>query len=1159
MKFKHLRQTAAGLLAALLLLQGSVLPAHAAGWSSWFSRPTQQTAAPQTAGETQAVQLQNGTAVIPSDADAAAVKQALFDALVANKEALGETFDPQSLEWEFYGTSASDPWSLWDESNWVSVLKGGTWTNKYGLITYKYSVGPLINHENGNYKVRLASDKGEGVTLTKTAGVASSIQVAGNKTVNLTYNTDGSIDYDALRAAIFEDVVTATTPQMTVENVTIQYKYGEEPISHDPKWGNLEGYKGGFMGAGAYDAVGKGSYTLLISYNGGNVDGTYYLPTSTQVNVTFAAVRETPDITLNEGCTVSLNDGNWDAVRQEILDKVVVENSYDLTVENTRIEYFYEGLTSATDAWVPLEGKEIALGQGYPAVQDNQSYKIHVIFNGSAQYTSATSNEVTVRFASKQDSSITLKPLQEGASYTTALPYNVDTTVNYDTLRENIFNAVVDSTAPEGLAWNAEGMTYLATYKLFDTNSTIATNDIGTKWVPLEGEKVMAGSVQVGQYPAISEGEQKIKISWLGNDAYYGFEQEVTVTIAERPEAPYELKETPDAVTLTVKEDLSVDYSALKTAIFNAVVASSEVIKAEDVTIEYYYNGITELDSKWLPLEGQAVVGSVGYPAISAGEQKIRISWPGNQQYAPTTIEKTITVKDREQVQFNLHEGPYEVGMKFTDDQAYDYTVTAQAIYNAVVASTTPNVDFSAVTLEFSKTGANYEPLDQTNFWASFGVGKWKIKISVADSQAYRGNSVVVDVEMVDARTPSSVELHTGVSFTYNMDPNVMKQAIFDNVIDWTNSILPEKAALDLDDFVIEYKAKLTDAETGLNADLGGLLDKFPGLGDLISSDALTQWVPLEGKVYEVMGQVLGKFPAIGAGENQQIRISYKGNAEFRPSETTEGTVTVNKAKVSVKVHSTNIYVDEALPAGFITTDPADKFDLYTVYAGITSNVTTGLYLDLPARYTENSLLLKAIDGVLEGLGQKTLTQMMNDGVTVGELRNLFNTQGVLDALKALGINTGTFGQILEVINKLPGILDSVRISFGEPNRAGLYTVAAITDNKNYETGVGIGFLLVKMRLSGSKLTWNSDIPGGKLTAEQAKDFDFGATLSYNGDVTVNQSGVKYLYSGFTSKWRPYSSTTTPPTEPGRYVVTVCIIGGDYLAAPITRSFQITK
>ena len=104
-----------------------------------------------------------------------------------------------------------------------------------------------------------------------------------------------------------------------------------------------------------------------------------------------------------------------------------------------------------------------------------------------------------------------------------------------------------------------------------------------------------------------------------------------------------------------------------------------------------------------------------------------------------------------------------------------------------------------------------------------------------------------------------------------------------------------------------------------------------------------------------------------------------------------------------------------------------------------------------------------------------------------------------------------------------------------------------------------MGFLLVRMRLSGSNLTWNMDIPGGKLTAEEAKAFDFGATLSYNGDVSIDQSSVHYLYSGFTSKWRIYSSTTTPPTEPGSYVVTVCILGGNHFALPITRTFTITK
>ena len=554
-----------------------------------------------------------------------------------------------------------------------------------------------------------------------------------------------------------------------------------------------------------------------------------------------------------------------------------------------------------------------------------------------------------------------------------------------------------------------------------------------------------------------------------------------------------------------------------------------------------------DLGWNWVSLEG-GTVNALKYPAISAGEQKIRISWPGDQTYAPTTIEKTVTVNDREQIQFNLKngEGPYEVGMVFTADQGYDYEATAQAIYEAVVASTTPiSLTADDVTVEYNATltGATdqFKPLDGTDWTGlkKFGTGEWEIRISWPGNQQYRGNSVTVNVTTTDNRLESSVALKSGVSFTYNMDPSVMEQAIFDSVIDWDNSTLPAKETLSLDNFTIEYYGEVTYLGSGI---------------DVGSSD----WSPIGGKDVSLGSLELARIPQMGAGENQQIRVSFHGNADYRPSDSTEGTVTVNKATVKVSVHSDNIYADEALPEGFITTDPADDFDQYVIYAGITSNVTTALYLDLPDRYDDNAFL-QILDPVVEAITGKSFTDMLNDGVTVGELRELLSTQELLDLLDKLNIDTGTFGQILEAVNKMPGILDSVRISFGAPNRAGLYTVAVVTDNQNYETGFGMGFLLVKMRLSGVNLTWNQEIQNGKLTAEEAKTFDFGATLSYDGVATDSQESVSYLYSGFTSKWRVYSSTTTPPTEPGRYVMTVVTLGGNYQAAPITRSFQITK
>lgn len=697
-----------------------------------------------------------------------------------------------------------------------------------------------------------------------------------------------------------------------------------------------------------------------------------------------------------------------------------------------------------------------------------------------------------------------------------------------------LFNTLVankDQVEDESLEWE-----YYCTGK-----NGLLTNDAWGSVNGFTSEKKVVFVPTTFTHPALSANEDgNYQVRLAGTTA------EVTLHKAAKLSSSITLNEG-CTVGLPYNEDASVDFDALRESIFETVVASTRPeLTVDDVTIEYYAENVVlgrpGGTYAWMPLEG-GKSDIREFPAISAGEKQIRVSYAGTEDTYGTSAKTTVTFTDREQVQFNLNPAPYEVGLVFDAEQGYDYDATAAAIYDAVVASITPASD-GQVSVEYNvdKTSItdSFKPLNETDLTGliKFGTGEWEIKISVGDTKVYKGNSTIVTVNMTDSRPASIVALKPGVSFTYNMDASVMEQAIFENAIDWENSTLPAKETLSADDFEITYYSEAILFDGGIDS-------------------GIKSWVPLEGKSYDLGNVNLGMYPQMGAGE-QSIRVSYKGDANFRPSENAEGTVTVNKAKVSVKVNSTNIFAGDELPENFITTSPADQFDLYTIYAGVTSNVTTGLYLDLPERYTDNSLLIQTIDKALEAIGQKTLTQMMREGITVGELRELLSTQELLDLLDKLNIDTGTFGQILTVINKLPGILDSVRISFGTPNRAGLYTVAVVTDNKNYETGVGMGFLLVKMRLSGTHLTWNREIPNGKLSAADAKNFDFKATLTCDGEAVEDQSSVHYLYSGMTSKWRIYSSTT-PPTEPGRYVVTVCILGGNYMAAPLTRSFQITK
>ena len=626
-------------------------------------------------------------------------------------------------------------------------------------------------------------------------------------------------------------------------------------------------------------------------------------------------------------------------------------------------------------------------------------------------------------------------------------------------------------------------------------------------------------------------------------------------------------------VELNADEEIPLRYDAdgtfnadeTKEEIFTRVFSASnaEYISSDEVTIEYYAApeklGVGNAGKTWMPLEGgqgSGVNSIYSYPEIPAGKQKIRISWGGDEDYFEFEKETTVIMTEREKMKFELKDSPYRTGLIFDNDQNIDYAATAEAIYNAVVDATDPEVDFSEIEVKYdaSLTGTipNFEPLDYNSLVKKFGQGTWAIQISWNGNEEYAPNSVTVTVEVTDNRIDSEVVLKDNVSFTYNKDAAAMKQAVLDSMVDWERSTLPEKDTLSTEDFTFTYNARLSILD-GLSSEIGDSI-----ADTILNGEGIRAYVPFEGECYtdKITGKVLGSFPQIGAGE-QKIKVIFNGNSEYHKSAETEGTVTINKANVKVSVNSASRYVSEAVTGrDLVSTDPEDNFNMYIIYAGITSNVTTGVYLELPEQYTSNSTVIKVVDTVLAGLNQPTLTQMLQNGITVGELRKLLNASEVISALEKIGVDTGALGQVITVINKFPSIADNLRISIGAPNHAGIYSVTAVSDNKNYNTGVGTGALVLKA--DKAKLVWNQSI-GKKISAADAAAADFGAHLEIGGERVDDQSSVSVLYSGFTSKWRAYSSTTTPPTEPGRYTMTVVVLGGNYLASPINRSFQITK
>lgn len=482
--------------------------------------------------------------------------------------------------------------------------------------------------------------------------------------------------------------------------------------------------------------------------------------------------------------------------------------------------------------------------------------------------------------------------------------------------------------------------------------------------------------------------------------------------------------------------------------------------------------------------------------------------------------------------------GTYTLNMTYTASGDIDFDALRAAIVAAVLPGT--DVNDVTVTYEAKATLPPHEPRyvvlkggwDSNPILREFPaitVGTHNVRLTV------NGEDTNVTVTLKDARTQAKIVLKQGVSLTYTKDAAAMRTQILNKLVDWSQTTVSKEAAAQ--SMVVEYYG------TGSSKH------------DLLTHDA---WYPVEGGT--VKYGIDYTAPSIGAGENQQIRASFPTTAAYLGCDAVEGTLTVNKAFVRVHVKSAAIFYDEKpTTQQYVTTKPEDDFTIFKVYSGVTSSVKGAVYLQLPESILSPEALAK-IDPVVKALYGKTLTDILNDGMTLGELRALLQklekpTEDLAKLLKLFNIDISSFTELLKVINKIPGVFDSTRVAIGSPNRAGMYLVTAITSNPNYKTGVGTGTLVVKMRASGASLVWNNDQT--TYTTEELASSPLGATLMRGDTPAHNQDGVHYRYVGTTDTHRLYISSKAP-TEPGTYRQTAYILGGNDMAKSISRSITIT-
>lgn len=474
----------------------------------------------------------------------------------------------------------------------------------------------------------------------------------------------------------------------------------------------------------------------------------------------------------------------------------------------------------------------------------------------------------------------------------------------------------------------------------------------------------------------------------------------------------------------------------------------------------------------------------------------------------------------------------YQVNIPYTANGAIDF----DALRAAIVAAVLPGTDAASVTVTQQHKG-----LIKT-YWVDL-KGGWAgaTKVSAVSAGTYEmklttsGTEAIVTVTLTDARTQAKIVLKEGVSVTYTKDAAAMRTQILDKLVDWSQTTVSKEAAAK--SMVIEYKTKGYLSNTSTNK---------------LSPEL---WFPIEGGSVTIYTA-----PSIGAGENQKIRASFPTTADYHGCDAAEGTLTVDKANVRVKVQAAAISAGETLTTQqYVTTNPEDTFAIFKVYSGVTSGLSGIVYVQLPESMVSETAL-KVLDPIVKPILGKTLTEALQDGTTVGELRAFLKDNqklldGAADFLKLIGVDITAFTKLVDTLNSLPSVFDSTRVAFGSPNRAGMYLVTAIASNPNYNPGVGTSVLVVKMHISGASLSWNNSETTYAASALKADTLN--ATLMRGDSAADNQDGVHYRYIGFTAAHKLYVSSKAP-TEAGTYRQTAYIFGGNDMAKSISRTVTIT-
>ena len=301
--------------------------------------------------------------------------------------------------------------------------------------------------------------------------------------------------------------------------------------------------------------------------------------------------------------------------------------------------------------------------------------------------------------------------------------------------------------------------------------------------------------------------------------------------------------------------------------------------------------------------------------------------------------------------------------------------------------------------------------------------------------------------------------------------------------------------------------------------------------------------------------------------EEQEVTVRYKGSEVYAIGEGT-ATVIVNRAESSIDAKNEVITYGET-PALEVTTTPA-KLSYLTVIAGIDGDAKGVVCIDFPDSMKEAMKI--SLAGVIDIDLYSALSSYIGEGTTIAGLKEaianlnetIASSDVIADALEDRGISMETLNTVVKFIEALPDLGDNVIIRLGKaPNNAGVYLIGVFSADSNYYYSADTAYLVIKQASSTEEenieLRFNSEIEDEQnvLTYDEAQEFEFGGALYVNDELTESKN-LRTLYTG-TTLTGDVIAQAEPIRMPGVYTETVFLLGGNYAAAPITRTFFINR